>query len=320
MSKFYLLLLVLPFIFFTKPSVSHAFVVNSSTDSGGILESGSPYYHSGNDEIRIDFIGSSVVQTIHAFNPPTGTVRVNDAPAGTWFVGSGLTCVGTYDFTAKDANGTTLLSMSITVEEGDLVAPRCDSGSSPGDLPTDGEVCGTMVCECIEQLKQVLHGDLITVNNNLSDLKGINTQIKNEIISLHDEFQTNNDYVVKPMPDVSNLINANKPVQNTIPFEDGTNYFSDTGSAESPGKLPLTPEPKPWDGFTPDIAMPPESEKTKDGEFNAEPENIKDVFNRDTELIKDSFVADDVLIRDGVNQFTEDYTQNHFYDKTNVFP
>ncbi len=346
---------------------TNAFTIISINDTGTV-QTGEVHYDSATDAIRIEFAPQRVYSTIHAFNPPTGTVRNLSAPTGTWIVASGFTCVGTYDYTAKDANGNTVLTMTLVVEEGDLVSPACDSGNGEETSPPV-EDCGTVVCECIEQLKSVLHGDLESislsinqgnainqqngqkldiVNNNLSDLKVIATDIKNEIISLHDEFETDVVYDVPSMKDTSNLLDENKPTQPTTKFTDNTIYFEDSGSAEIPGALPSTPEPKHWEGFLPQDAIPAESEKVKDGEYveeselQSEPVNtidaemVKDNMSQDLEMVKDvqsqdleiqqdlqmqqqTFTQDEQLQTQEIES-THDYQQTNFYEQTNVFP
>lgn len=314
MQKLYLLLLLLPMLLTLKPTETQAFTVTSFNDYEGVAN-GTPYYHSTNDEIRLDFYGSNVTTTIHAFNPPNGTVKEKVAPNNGWWVATGLTCVGTYDFTAKDRTGKILLEMTIIVEEGDLVNPKCDSGSA-GEATTELTECADTICKCISDLQKPLadinnsiketNAKLDIVNTNLTDLKEISNQINDSVKAFHDEFKSVVDYQPKSLPNTKTLLDDNSPVQPTTEFTDTTIYFEDMGSAVKPSKLPTAPEPKEWEGFTQDSPIPPELEQTKEIEQTKELEQSKEIeFSRDSENTLDVFQKDQQLIKDSQSMDTE---------------
>lgn len=360
MQRLLIVLLVLPMFLIFKPETSSAFYVESVNDPGGVLN-GSPYYDANTDQIRIDYFGSKVVQTTHAYNPPEGTVRISDAPSGSWFVATGFTCVGTYDFSARDSSGATVLSMRIVIEEGDLVNPVCNSDNA-SELPSEETKCATLICECIAELQKPLadingsltgiSGQITETNTHLTDLKTITQGVQTAVKDLHSEFQTDQVYNPKPMPDMSTVLDQNKPVQPSTPFEDNTNYFTDQGDAAAPGKLPTAPGVKEWDGFTPDLPMPPEMELLPDLQLQPDQELITDSFTKTPELTADPFAKTPELSKEVFNQspemtkdvmgqtpemtkevmqqepqmsvdefdFDNQYQQTHVYEQTNIYP
>lgn len=299
-----------------------AFSISNVNDSQSLIN-GSPYYNSANDEIRVDYYGTRIVKTGWSFvESGTGRTFSKDftAPSGKWYVAAGFTCVGTYTYTGSDSVGNTLVSYTLTVNEGDLNSPKCEStdedGTGSEPIETD---CWTEVCKCIADLKQpinnisdtvntqisqtnqkldTVNSNLNTTNSHLSDLKEVSGQIRDEVISLHDEFQTDKNYELDPVPDISNLLDENRPVENTVPFKDETIYFKDEGDAPDSdiGPLPSAPDVKHWDGFLPEDAIPSESELSKESEKQSDKELLKEKEkspdlepNKDLELNKDVF-------------------------------
>lgn len=335
---------------------------------------GSPYYYSAGDNIRVDYYGTRIKETSWSF-VETGTGRTHSktftAPSNKWYVASGFTCIGTYSYTAKDSTGNTLLSYNITVEEGDLQSPLCESndedglgdennpGTPEGTTPVETK-CWTEVCKCIADLEQpinnvsntinqqisitnskldTINSNINTTNSHLSDLKEISTDIKEEVIAFHDEFVTDKDYSLKDNPDISNVLDENRPIENTKPFKDETIYFKDEGNApdSDPGPLPKAPDVKHWDGFLPENGMPPEEELKKenegkkeeelkkneefkqDGEKKKDDEMKKEVLDQSPILEKDSFEVSPELEKDSLKQAGE-LKKTHEYEQTNKFP
>lgn len=141
---------------FLFPNSSYAFGIITKNDTGNILKKG-PYYNADGDNIRIDYDSQLVkehdIAFFHdaAYTQP-GTAKIQKAPGTGWYVGFGFTCAGWYKFSAKDAQGKTLLYMEIRVDEGDLTAPACNSGGDDAnttpEVPEDKtcDTCGVFNC------------------------------------------------------------------------------------------------------------------------------------------------------------------------------
>jgi hypothetical protein len=363
------IIFLLFFFAFLFPSVALG-AVNVIEQTGSIF-SGSPYLDSANNRYTVDFVGENVTKiTLQSWNDDfsvMGNEVTVDAVADgyTHMVGNNFTCNVPYKAYYYDSANNQIGFMQLVVSG--LTEPAlCDSGGS-GAIPPPIEDCASVVCECIEQLKEVLHGDNISTGVKLDELASIGNQIKNEIGSLHDEFQTDIDYSAKPisnggggvspMPDVTNILEQNKPVQNNTPYKNDEIIFSDGGTAETPGALPKPPDVKDWDGFLPETALPPEAEQVKQGQlisdvFNSDDEMTKDVSSqdaemtkddsvKDAEMTKDDSVKDAEMIKDATSQdaemnkeiftiepimsaeqmqSTDSYGKTHVYEQTNVFP
>lgn len=184
-----------------------------------------------------------------------------------------------------------------------------------------------------------INNKLDATNNNLEDLKVIGGEIKDEIVSLHDEFRTDKDYEIKDVPDISKLIDDNRPKENTTPFKDDTIYFKDEGDDPNsdPGPLPKAPEPKHWDGFLPEDALPAELEKTKEKENVSDKENVSEKEltkenenSSDAEFKKDAPMKQEFLQQDSFNQDAPlqqdtfapqtELNKTHQYQQTNKYP
>lgn len=132
-------ILMILFVVLANPTISSAYSIISSSDPGGVLK-GSPFYYAEKDEVRIEYIGSSVTNTTWDF-VETGTGRTFSkdlsAPSGYWYKASGFTCIGTYDVKIKDSSGKILATVKIKIDQGDLTSPKCESDAA-GDT-TDEE-------------------------------------------------------------------------------------------------------------------------------------------------------------------------------------
>lgn len=361
MKKVPLFLFIAIFLFSTK---ANAFYVSSTNDSQGVLNL-PPFYYAAKDEIRVKYNGREVTQLDWFFTASNGRTHEKTivAPSGYWYVASGFTCIGVYETNIRNRSGDILATMTIVIEDGDLVSPTCESDGAGetgnDDLPPDGETpldpvsCATIICECINDLKQVnqqigqsvdsngvtleeikqntsvTNTKLDKVNVNLENL----TSVSNDILN---EFKTDK-VVEKPniptveLPNSEGRIENNKPKEHDV-FEDNTIYFKDEGDAEIPGAMPNAPEPKDWDGVTRENELLKENELKLDGELLKDNELKKenelqlDIFEKDKELNRDVFEKDKEQKKDTFEQTEiydkthENYKQNHFYDQTNKFP
>jgi len=191
-------------------------------------------------------------------------------------------------------------------------------GSGSG---TDETECWTKICQCIADLKAPINdintsigstnSSLSTINsaitttnttlgatnNKLDTLNGTTTVIKDVLTDFRDEFKTNIGYTLPENPSPANLLEDNKPQQNETPFVDNTIYFKDEGDATPPpGKLPKAPEPKHWDGFLPEPALPPEMQLKENEELASDKEGIPDKEgNLDREMVEDKPLQPDLF-------------------------
>lgn len=111
------------------PTTSLAFNVISVNNSSGVIEL-PPFYYAPKDEIRIKYTTKDVTNISWDFvEYPSGRThqKTLSTPAGTWYVASGFTCIGTYDVQIKNSSGSSLATLKIVIEEGDLVSPLCES-------------------------------------------------------------------------------------------------------------------------------------------------------------------------------------------------
>lgn len=256
---------------------------------------------------------------------------------------------------------------------GDENNPGTPEGEGGNGTPVETK-CWTEVCKCIADLEQpinnvsntvnqqisitnskldtvnsnitttnskldVVNSNITNTNNHLSDLKEISTDIKDEVISLHDEFKTDKDYTLKKNPDISKVLDENRPKENTVPFEDKTIYFKDEGDAPDSdiGPLPKGPDVKHWDGFLPENEMPSEDELKKDsegkkeeelkkneelkqeGEKKKDEEMKKEDLQQSPILEKESFETSPEMEKDSFKQ-ADEMKKTHQYQQTNKFP
>lgn len=324
--------------------------MSNVNDFSSVLEL-PPFYFAEKDEIRIKYKGRNVGQIDWDFVSDQGRYHQKflTAPEGYWYVASGFTCVGTYDANIRDKTGNLLATFTITIEDGDLASPKCESDGAgeTGNEESEsgnGTACATAICECIADLKQVNQGIGESVNSNGETLKEIkdNTAIANvKLENILGELKTD-DFVrdgimpVVDIPDVDGRLEEHKPEEHPV-FEDDTIYFKDEGDADPVGKMPDVPDVKDWDGFKKEADGTKDSELTKDQEQKQDLELKKDnekgkdkemnldSFEKESELQKDDFTKDEELKKDSYNQ-TDKFDQNkelektHVYEQTNKFP
>lgn len=363
-----MLLLILSLLI---PVNANAASLISKSDPYNTIKSG-PSYHSGNDEIRFELYGTSTTRIYYEYYHDSGfseagTKRTINSASGYWYVAFGLNCVGWYKVTGYSASGSELFNVKVQVNDGDLQSPACLSGGDRDDLQQDTPVnpnpteCAELVCECIAELEQPIDNvgaavkengkKLDTANGHLTDIKQVSKEIKQSVVDFHDEFKTDKNYNVKSPPNVSDMLDKNKPSQPDKSFKDDNVYFKDEGNAsESPGKLPKAPEPKDWDGVQRDNDLSKEDELQKDkfdrdselekdkyskddelqkdkferdSEYGKDSEMKKDSFNKDNEMQKDSFSKDsemekDSFTRDSIPSQSDELDQTLYFEQTNI--
>ncbi|WP_162868651.1 hypothetical protein, partial [Klebsiella pneumoniae] len=93
--------------------------------------------------------GRNVAQVDWHFVADNGRVHEKTlrAPDGYWYVASGFTCIGKYDSNIRDKSGNILATMSITIENGDLASPTCESDGAgeTGNEIGEGQACATII-------------------------------------------------------------------------------------------------------------------------------------------------------------------------------
>lgn len=208
---------------------------------------------------------------------------------------------------------------------------------APGD--SSGSECADLICECIAALQPALTEIDSSVNH-------MNENLTEVIEDFHAEFVTDNDYEIDPLPDISGVLDANRPpasVDRQDTFVDDNVYFTDQGDDVEGdyGKLPPAPEPSAWPGFTPDNAMPPEQQiqVSQEPVLSQEPvisqEMQEESFTQSPQMSQSNemqqtggFVQTPEMSQDTINQSpqmsqdtysdTEIYNRNHFYNQTNT--
>lgn len=268
-----------------------------------------------------------------------------------------FSCTGWYVANVYTSDGTLAIKSTVSIASTDLKVDRCDSNyENPTDDVIQETLCKSKICECIADVKSSTDAVKQSVDLATNELKTLNQtskEIKTVLTDFSNEFKTNIDYSVPTIPDTSNLLEQNKPVQQQTPFKDTTIYFKDEGDAETVGKLPAAPNVKDWEGFLPESPMPPETqlkeniEMNKDKQETSENELIKDnqlkpdIFGKELELKPDIFGKDlelkpDLLEKEPVQsidpiqgkdtmeqteQFNKDGAMNktHIYQQTNKF-
>lgn len=358
-------------IFNVKGQDASAATIISINDYDNIYNQGL-FYDASTDSMKMTFYGTRArsysLQFYHGTDfQSLGTFRKTDAPTGTWLTAVNLTCVGGYDVKIFDAFDELLLEFRALIDASDLQDPACNSdGDGDKDVIEESD-CGSLICECIAQLERPLDDikesvdsvveSVDAVKDSVDAVKDSVDSVKEEVVTLNqttseikevlvdfsEEFKTSIDYSIPDSPNVDNILEENKPVQNETPFYDENIYFKDEGDAPDadPGKLPQAPDIKDWDGFKPEEAFPPDKEQEKDTEFDREKENDKDkelskdnefqpdlfqkdsellldVFDKSPELPVDSFESDGILGSDPVGN-TDDFSQTEKFNNTNEF-
>lgn len=277
--------------------------------------------------------------------------KVFTAPAGYRFVGiTDIRCNKYYKLDYYDKSGNLQGSMKLNID--DLEKPTCQSDGGDKDVYEPGEIgevgsggfgnCGSAVCECIAQLKDVaqtinssvtangstLNSILNSTNANGFKIDNVNSSVNQVNNSVKENGNTLNkildstnangvrlDKILEQIIPTSDIdipndikvpsLESDKPPMPDKPFKDDSTYFKDQGSASSPPPLPPAGEPvKCWkDDKDSDVCE--EANTNKRDDVNKKDEvNKRDEVNKKDEVNKRDEVnkKDDVNKRDEVNK------------------
>jgi hypothetical protein len=329
------------FIFFSHDS----FALTVKSQTGNIYSS--PFqFNSAKDWVEINFKPNTVYQIYVSmvdsnFENPTHERTYNvfeEDPPGLYYSQMRYTCNVNYLNKYYDSYGNLLGTSQIQVTE--LVNPFCDSTpNDPDQIGNDSgnSDCGTIVCDCLAELKGVnnqildssnLNGQkLDTIVNGLHDngiiLGGIQSAVNANGVILGDirdsvsvlphmdktlgdilgELTTSDsvdDGVIDTpsVPPTVDRIERNKPVEKPI-FSDDSTHFTDQGNAPAVDRMPDIPDPS--ECWTNVGSVCVDSNLVAETPLSQEPDLV-----RDPSLLKDdSLSKDDELIKNPFSQDTE---------------
>lgn len=338
------------------PEKSPTVNVISTTDPKNII-GGSAKYNvngNGNDYFYFEVAGTDVKQwKVTSYNDDfskPATTKTFDTEG--YFFGYGLHHNVAYEVELMDKDGKTLAKQRVKIDG--LQNPSMssnpnefDSVHTPPPTPSTPPGSSCDICGAVSEMKPAIDKVTEAVKENTSkveEVKEVVETISDQLSDFHDEFKTDMDFPLTPMPDLPDY-EVDQPKDS---FKDETIYFKDEGDApEKPGKMPKAPEPEHWDGLLPEDEMSPDKPLEKDKEQKKEKELEKDKERKkddekkkDEEMKREEFKADAPMQQEKfektpqmeVQKFkadkfdqTETYQKDsqmnntHKYDRTNVF-
>jgi hypothetical protein len=325
------------FIFFSQDSF--ALTIKSQT---GSVFSAPIHYDSANDWVVAPFKIGSVSQIYISHvdsnwqNPTSERTYYSVDAGGTYFSEMRYTCNVNYSNKYYDSSGSLVGTSEFTLTE--IVNPTCNSTpNDPSQVGNGSADCGTIVCDCLAELKgvnnQILDSSntngqkLDTIVNGLHDngiiLGGIQSAVNANGVILGDirdsvsvlphmdqtlgdilgELTTNDsvdDGVIDTpsVPSTSDRIDRNKPVEKPI-FNDDSSHFTDQGNAPAVDRMPAVPDPS--ECWTNVGSVCVDSNLVAETPLSQEP----DLVREPSLIIDNSLSKDDELIKNPFAQDTE---------------